>query len=110
MLVLNSAMAFSLEVAMLVALARLGYVSGPSHGVGWALAASAVIATALLWGYFAAPKSAHRLAGVSLLAFKTAMFTSGIGATALTASAWLAAVFAVLVAVHLALALSLDSL
>jgi hypothetical protein len=110
MLVLNAAMAFVLEVWMLVALARLGYVVAPSALVGWILAVFAMIPAAVLWRYFAAPKSSHRLAGSWLLAFKSAMFSVGICTTALTANTRLTATFAILVAVNLILDLSLDRL
>lgn len=103
----NMALAFLLELMLVVAVARFGYGLGGTGPAGWVLAAFATMA---LWGYFAAPKSGHRLTGAGLLAFKAVMFAAG--SVALAAShgpAW-AAAFAAASILHLVIALRLGAL
>lgn len=70
----NMALAFGLELAMLAALGRWGYLQGKSALFSWLMAIGMVGIAVMLWGYFAAPRSAHRLPLLSRLGFELFMF------------------------------------
>ena len=63
------AVKFVLELALLGAAAWWG-----ADTAGWPLAIAAPLAVALLWGRFAAPRSAHRLDRGARIAFELGMF------------------------------------
>lgn len=106
----NMALAFLLELMLVVAVARFGYGLGGAGIAGWVLAALAAFATMALWGYFAAPKSGHRLTGAGLLAFKALMFAAGSVALAASHGPASSAAFAAASALHLVIALRLGAL
>jgi hypothetical protein len=110
MVALNMALAAALELVLLFAVGRFAYGLGGGPVPSWGLALGATAATLALWGRFAAPRAAGRLQGAPLLAFKVAAF--GAGAVALAGNGWeLAAVlYAVVAALHLALASRLGTL
>jgi hypothetical protein len=108
-IVLNGMMALITEVVMLLALARFAFLAGHSRGESWGLTLLTVVLVVTLWGYFAAPKSAHRLGGFRLLVFKIAMFAAGATALAALYGPGWAAGFAALAGLQLGLAYSLDA-
>lgn len=71
---LNKGIVFLLEMAMIVSFAYFGFQKGGSIYAKWLLAAALPVIAILLWGYFAAPKSAHRLSMPYLAFFRAAMF------------------------------------
>ncbi|MBK9924724.1 MAG: YrdB family protein [Anaerolineales bacterium] len=58
---LNSALAFFLELAMLIAFGYWGFHGERSVWLKWLLGIGIPVLTAVIWGYFFAPNSAHRL-------------------------------------------------
>lgn len=70
----NMALAFGLELAMLAALGRWGYLQGKSALFSWVMAVVTVGVAVVLWGYFAAPRSEHRLPLLPRLSFELFMF------------------------------------
>lgn len=110
MIALNHAVAFALELALLAVLAVYGWSLADAAVAKWALALVVAGGAALLWGWFAAPKSAARLGGLSLAAFKLAMYGSGALALAALGHPRLAAAFAALSVAQVALAVRLGVL
>jgi hypothetical protein len=98
---LNAALAFVLEIALVWAVARVGFAMAPQGLARWLLALAAAAIVVPIWGWFAAPKSNRRLAGFALLAFKSAMFTLGALAFAITAGPGVAGLYAGAAALHL---------
>ncbi|MDF0600909.1 YrdB family protein [Psychromarinibacter sp. C21-152] len=103
-------LAFGLEAVLLYAVGRAGHALGPGGAVSWLLAALAVGTAIALWGVFAAPKSARRLTGAALVLFKLAAFAAGAAALAASGLPKAAALYALLAAFYLALALREDAL
>ena len=96
----NLALRFALELAALAALAYWGFHTGRSLLADLVLGLGAPILAAVVWGVFAAPKSARRLRGGPLLAVQLAVFGAGAVALAATGQVGLAVAFAVLVVVN----------
>lgn len=71
---INQIVAFLLELGMLAAVGRWGYLQGKTtlSKYGFALLLIAVIV--VLWGYFAAPKSANRLSLGYRMIFEFVLF------------------------------------
>ncbi len=104
--IINQALAFSLELALLAAFGMYGYQITGHPVLRWVLAIVIVAAAVALWGRFAAPNAAVRLHMPALLAFKIPMFGAGAGAFIGAGRPVVAIVFAVLVAIHLSLAVA----
>lgn len=105
---INTGLSFLLE---LLALAIFGYFGYQLNLPGWARVLAAVtipLVVAILWGIFAAPNSGKRLAGFSLLAFKTLIFGAAILALYYVDYPTPAIILAVIVAVNLALEFFVD--
>ena len=96
----NLGLRFVLELGMLAALAAWGIHTGGSTVADILLAVAAPAVAAVLWGLYAAPRSARRLSGGRLLAVQLVLL--GLGAAALLAAGWtvLGLVFALLIAVN----------
>jgi Protein of unknown function (DUF2568) len=98
----NLALKFLLELFAIAALAYWGATS--ADGVlAVVLAVGAPALFIVLWGRFAAPRSAHRLPARSRIPFELGLFALAALALVLAGSPILAAVFAVLVVVNAAL-------
>jgi hypothetical protein len=99
----NLAVRLLLELGALAALAYWGLQAGQGTAMKVLLGVGAPLLAALLWGTFVAPKAKRRLADPPRLTLELAVF--GAGAAALVASGLtaLAAAFALVVAVSLAL-------
>jgi Protein of unknown function (DUF2568) len=98
----NLALKFLLELAAIAALAYWGATVG--EGVVSVILALGVSALFIvLWGRFAAPRSAHRLPARSRIPFELGLFALAALALVLAGSPLLAAAFAVLVVVNAAL-------
>lgn len=106
---LHAVLALGVEIAVLVAVFRLGSTMIP----GWAglVAGLFLLACVIaLWARWGAPKSRHRLTGRALLAFKIAIFGTGTVAVWAADGTLVAVIFALIVAAHLVLAMAIDAL
>lgn len=65
---------FLIELVMLGSLAYFGYQKGNGPVVKYVLAIILPVVSIILWGYFAAPKSDHRLAMPYVAMFRLGMF------------------------------------
>jgi Protein of unknown function (DUF2568) len=72
--IINQTIVFLLELMMLGSLAYFGFQKGNGHLYKYTLAIVLPILAIILWGYWAAPKSAHRLSMPYLAIFRLALF------------------------------------
>jgi hypothetical protein len=99
----NDAARFALELCLLAAVAYGGW-SIADGVLGWLLAVAAPAAVAIVWGVFVSPKAPRRVSTEPWrLLLEIVLFGCGVAALAIAGAEWLAAAFAVAVAVHLAL-------
>jgi Protein of unknown function (DUF2568) len=99
----NDVLRFCLELAMLAALAALGFAV--ADGVlQWLLAVALPLVAATLWGVYMSPKASRPLvADPQRLLAEGAFFGAATAALAIAGAGVLAAVLGALAAVHLAL-------
>jgi hypothetical protein len=71
---LNKGIVFLLEIVMIVSCAYFGFQKGTNIYAKWMLAIILPALAILLWGYYAAPKSSHRLSMPHLAVFRALMF------------------------------------
>lgn len=71
---INQIVAFLLELGMLAAVGRWGYLQGKSSWAKYLIAILLIAVVVALWGYFAAPKSAHRLSLGYRIIFEFGLF------------------------------------
>ncbi|MFN8075716.1 MAG: DUF2568 domain-containing protein [Kineosporiaceae bacterium] len=79
--VANLALAFALELAVLVALVVWGFAVSDSRGAELGIGIAAAVAWAAVWGLIGAPNAKVQLTGPVRLAFELVWF--GVGAVAL---------------------------
>jgi len=97
---INLTAALFLEIAMLVAFAYFGF-RYPGNTVMKYLQMIILPVTAMmLWAYFAAPKSNHRLQQPSRVLFALTMFGAAIFLLNMSGKTMLAAVFAIMVIIN----------
>jgi cytochrome b len=72
----NEALAFALELCALAALAVWGAHAGGATGVKVALAVTAPLLAALVWGMFVAPKASVKLSSASKFAIACLVFAA----------------------------------
>lgn len=106
----NLALAFFLEIAMLVALGYAGWAATDIWWLRYLLLIGWPALAILLWAIWAAPKSGRRLPGPALLIFKAAIF--GVTTFLLWAAGAspAALLFGALAAIHLGLAVLLKQI
>lgn len=80
----NLAMAFLLELAVLVAVAHWGFTLPTGRVLRAIVTIGAPVLMAVLWGLFAAPRASIALHGAASAAFQIAWF--GVGALTLAAA------------------------
>ena len=97
---INLAAAFFLEIAMLVAFAYFGFHYPENTVMKYLLMITLPVIAIMLWGYFAAPKSKHRLQQPSRVLFALTMFGAAIFLLNMTGETMLAAVFAIMVIIN----------
>ena len=102
MRVANLALRFLLE---LVALA--GLAEGGDHIGGWPLAVAAVVAGAVVWGLWCAPKARRRLAQPGRTAVEAAVFGLGAAGYAAAGRTAVAVAFVVVAAANWGILLAL---
>ena len=93
---LNLALAFALELAMLVAFGIWGYHAGHTPLVRYLLAIGLPVFVAALWGAVMAPRAKRRLRGAAYLAVKLVLFSLAAVALATSGMVMAAIVFAAL--------------
>lgn len=71
---INQIVAFLLELGMLAAVGRWGYLQGKTTFSKYGIALLLVALIVVLWGYFAAPKSANRLSLGYRMIFEFGLF------------------------------------
>ena len=71
---LNKLIVFLLEIVMIISFSCFGFQRGPNLYMKWMLATVLPVISALLWGYFAAPKSSYRLPMPYLAIFRALIF------------------------------------
>ncbi len=99
----NLLLRFLLELAALAALAYWGFSTGTTLLGDLILGAGAPLVAAVVWGTWAAPKSARRLRGGALLVVQLAVLGAGAAALVAAEEPGLGAAMAVLVVVNAAL-------
>jgi hypothetical protein len=100
----NLALAFVLELLMLVAFACWAFVAGHGSWAGTLAAVVIVVVAIALWAIWGAPKSARRLKMPGLLVFKLVIFgLAVVGLWAAGQPVW-AVLLALLTALNLVLA------
>ena len=102
---LNAALMFLLELGMLAGFGAYGLASGKPSGARWVLGLGLPLVAVALWSYWAAPRSTHRLAGASLVAFRLVLFELAALAVQRAVSTRLGICFAVVALLNQALAL-----
>jgi hypothetical protein len=96
----NLALAFFLELAMLVSFGYWGFWAGKSGMARLGLGLGVPLLAAAIWGIFMAPKSSRRLQGGAYLALKLALFGLAVAALIVAGSPALGVAFGVVVAVN----------
>ncbi len=99
----NLALAFLLELCMLVALGYWGFVTGYGTLQKLALGLGVPLVVAVIWGFFAAPRATRRLTGAGLFALKALLFCMAAVALWVAGHPPLAVVFIAAVALNAAL-------
>jgi cytochrome b len=94
----NLALRFLLELAALAGLAE-----GGDAAVGWGVAVLAVVAGALVWGLWCAPRARRRLPQPARTAVEAAVFGLGAGGYAAAGHTAIGVAFAVVAAANWAL-------
>ena len=94
---INFAAAFFLELAMIVSFGYFGYQYPENTILKYCLLIILPLAATTLWGFFAAPKSKHRLPKIQRVVFALALFGTSIFLLNATGRTMLAEIFAVLV-------------
>ena len=97
---INLVTAFLLEIAMIVAFGYFGYHYPENMLMKDVLMIGLPLIATILWGYFAAPKSKHRLSKIPRVVFALALFGAAIFLLNSTEKTMLAAVFAILVIIN----------
>ncbi|MEO6905794.1 MAG: YrdB family protein [Ginsengibacter sp.] len=97
---INIALAFFLEIAMLVAFGYFGFHYSQNTVMKYMLMITLPLIAMVLWGYFSAPKSKHRLQQPSRVVFVLTVFGAAIFFLNMTGETLLAAVFAIIVIIN----------
>lgn len=71
---INQTVAFLLELGMLTAMGRWGFLQGKSTWSKYGIAVVLILTAISLWGYFAAPKSPNRLSLGYRIIFEFVLF------------------------------------
>lgn len=72
--IINQTVAFLLELGMLAVMGRWGFLQGKNTWSKYGIAVFLILTAILLWGYFAAPKSANRLSLGYRIIFEFVLF------------------------------------
>ncbi|HEX9065881.1 MAG TPA: YrdB family protein [Streptosporangiaceae bacterium] len=105
----NEAVAFLLELLVLVVLGLWGFETGPNTAVSILLGLGTPALAAVVWGLFAAPRARFPLPLAGTLAVKAVVFAAAVAALAALGQPVLAAVLAVVLAANTAVAVRFRS-
>ena len=100
----NLALALVLELGVLVALAYWGFATGATILVKIVLSIGAPAAAILIWAIWGAPRSEHRLQGISYWLLRVAFDAAGAVALFVTGQQTVGVVFALAAALNCILA------
>ena len=100
----NLALALVLELGVLVALAYWGFATGATILVKIMLGVGALVAAILVWAIWGAPRSEHRLQGISYWLLRIVFDAAGAIALFVTGQQTVGAVFALASALNCILA------
>lgn len=92
---INAALAFLLELAMLAAFGYWGFYGDKSLLAKWTLGIGLPVLIAIVWGMYFAPRAAHRLGNISGNLLSLTLFLSASAALYYTGHTLLAIFFAV---------------
>jgi hypothetical protein len=95
--VINLTAAFFLEIAMITAFGYFGFHYPQNILLKYLLMIALPVIAIVLWGYFAAPKSNHRLQQPYRMVFASGIFSVAVFTLNITGKTMLAAVFAIMV-------------
>ena len=98
--VINLVLAFLLEIAMLIAFGYFGYHYPENTANKYFFMMALPLAATILWGFFAAPKSKHRLPKLPRVVFALVLYGTSIFLLSLTGKTPLAAAFAICVVLN----------
>jgi hypothetical protein len=98
--IINLALAFLLELCMLAALGYWGFTLEQGLAVRTAAGLGAPLLAAVIWGLFLAPKASTPLREPFRLLVKLILFGLAVAALYAAQRPWLAAVFALLLAIN----------
>ena len=101
---INLALSFFLELVAVAAFAYWGFTISDSGTLNVVLGIGMAVASIVLWGIYAAPKSQRRLQGSALLVFKIIFFALAVIALITAGSTTLGVTLALGVVNNLALA------
>jgi hypothetical protein len=101
---INLALSFLLELVAVAAFAYWGFTISDSGTLNVVLGIGLAVASIVLWGIYAAPKSERRLRGGALIAFKLVFFALAVIALISAGSTTLGIILAATVVVNLVLA------
>ena len=94
---INAALAFFLEIAMLVVFSYWGFQGDKSIWMKWILGIGVPAVIALIWGLFLAPKAGHRLNMTGGTILSLVLFATAVLALYQTGHPALAITFAMLI-------------
>jgi len=98
--VINTGLAFVLELAMLVSLGYWGFYGDKSTWAKWILGLGLPLLAAVVWGIFLAPKSTYRLGNISGNLLALCLFLLAAAALFYTRHTLLAVTFALTAVVN----------
>ncbi len=94
---INAALAFFLELTMLVAFSYWGFHGDKSNWMKWVLGIGTPVVVAVIWGLFLAPKADYRLDMMAGIVLSLVLFAAAVIALYQTGHPAMAITFALLI-------------
>lgn len=98
--IINLAIAFLLEIAMIISFGYFGFHFSQNQVMNYFLMIALPLGASVLWGYFAAPKSKNRLPKIPRTFFALVLYATSIFLLSLTGKITLAVAFAIFVVLN----------